>query len=206
MIYTKWVLWLLLITAAATLFAQTPATPKEAEICTAEDYAIFAAALNDRGVKQKLDRVVLRDYTSVGLALRMSPMAEAPLGPDVSQEVKDDFDSRNKSQAKIEAEKFQTPFELRLLSTEEFRQQDKGGGGYDITFVSRPGFNAEHNRALLYVGTYYGAWEEAGVVVLLEKEGSDWKVLHELLTDHTNADPPPPAPLVSAPEPRSPER
>lgn len=169
MIYTKWVLWLLLITAAATLFAQTPATPKEAEICTAEDYAIFAAALNDRVGKHKLDRVVPRDDTSAGQAWQMIPMAEAPLGPDVPQEVKDDFDSRNKRHAKIEAEKIQTPFEVVLLSAEEFTKQVKNGGGYDIAFVSRPGLNAERNRALLYVGTSYGTFEESGAVVLLEK-------------------------------------
>ena len=188
MIYTKRILWLLVITSAATLFAQSSATPKEAEVCTGEDYAIFAAALNDRFVKQKPDKVVLRDHTSEGRSFLDSPMAEAPLGPDVPQEAKDDFDSRNRSHAKIEAEKIKAAFEVVLLSAEEFRNQVKNGGGYDITFVSLPGLNAEQDRALLYVGTSYGGFEEEGVVLLLERDGSDWKVLHELLTDHTIAD------------------
>jgi hypothetical protein len=184
MIYTKRILWLLIITSAATLFAQSPATPKKAEVCTEEDYAIFTAALNDRFVKQKPDKVVLRDDTSEGRSLLMSPMAEAPLGPDVSQDAKEDFDSRNQSHAKIEAEKIKAPFEVVLLSAEEFRQQLANGGGYDITFVSLPGLNAVHNRALLSVGTSYGVAEEGGVVILLEKDDSGWKVLRELFSSH----------------------
>ena len=89
-------------------------------------------------MKQKPDKVVLRDDTSEGRSFLDSPMAEAPLGPDVPQEAKDDFDSRNRSHAKVEAEKIKAAFEVVLLSAEEFRNQVKNGGGYDITFVSLP--------------------------------------------------------------------
>jgi hypothetical protein len=89
-----------------------------------------------------------------------------------------------------------------LLSAEEFRQQLANGGGYDITFVSLPGLNAEHNRALLSVGTSYGVTEEGGVVILLEKDDSGWKVLRELLSSHVIADS---FPNAGAHNPRSPD-
>ncbi len=169
--------WLVVLVIANAL-AQAPSAPKQAAVCTEEDYAILAVALN-HWLEKKPHRVLLRDHTWAGMddgqVQRMEDLG--PLGPDVPREAKRDFDSRNRTPAKIEADKIKIPFEVRLLSEEEVRKQVEDGG--EITFVSRPGVSAGHDRALLYVGSSRYR-QESEVLILLRKDGADWKVLAEL--------------------------
>ena len=122
--------WLVLVAVASSL-AQPPAPPKETEPCTERDYAIYAVALNDLYGKQKPERVVLIDQTSIGFQPGMAAMTQfggkaQTLLKEVLKEAKDDFDSRNKSSAKIEREKIKAAFEIVSLSTEEARQRWMG--------------------------------------------------------------------------------
>jgi hypothetical protein len=169
--------WLVVLVIANAL-AQGPSAPKQAAVCTEEDYAILAVALN-HWLEKKPHRVMLRDHTWVGMDDGQVRHVEdlGPRGPDVPREAKLDFDSRNRTPAKIEADKIKIPFEVSLLSEEQARKQLEEGG--EITFVSLPGLSAEHNRALLYVGTSRYL-QESGVLILLGKDGGDWKVLAEL--------------------------
>jgi hypothetical protein len=72
-----------------------------------------AAALNKLFGKEKSDRVVLLDQTSMGfppgMAARTNWAARLrPCSRDFPKEAKDDFDSRNKAQARIERGKIKT--------------------------------------------------------------------------------------------------
>ncbi len=168
--------WLVVpvILVIANAFAQAPSAPKQAPVCTGEDYAIFAVALNYWLDEEKPERVLLRDHTSAGQASWAHGMSEDSLGPDVPQTAKRDFDSRNRTPAKIEADKIKIPFKVGLLSEKEVEE-----GGGSVMFVSRPGLNAEHNRALLVVGSSRVLLER-GTLILLKKDGGDWKVVDEL--------------------------
>jgi len=187
---------LLAVVAVASALAQTAIAPSPLEGCTADDYAIYAAALNDRfGKQKKSERVVLLDQTSMGVPPGMAAMTQfggkaQTLLKDVPKEAKDDFDSRNKARAKIEGGEIKAAFEVILLSAEEAGKLVAGGGGWEgfynkypnsgITLVSRPGLNAEHNRALLYLGTSCGGLCGDGVLIVLSKNGEEWKVLNRV--------------------------
>jgi hypothetical protein len=195
MTHLKQVFSLLFVLAFAQALAQAPPPPTETEACTADDYAIYAAALGDRFGKQKPKRVVLLDQTSMGFPPGMAAMTQfggkaQTLLKDVPREAKDDFDTRNKARAKIEGGEIKAAFEVILLSAEEAGKLVAGGGGWEgfynkypnsgITLVSRPGINAEHNRALLYMGTSCGGLCGDGVLLLLGKDGEEWKVLNRV--------------------------
>jgi hypothetical protein len=77
--------WLVLVAVASSL-AQTLEPPKETETCTEQDYAIYAVALNDLYGKQKPERVVLIDQTSIGFPPGMAAMTQfGGQGSDLAQ-------------------------------------------------------------------------------------------------------------------------
>lgn len=186
--------WVVLV-AAGSVLAQAPAAPKETEGCTEQDYAIYAAAFNDLFGKEKPDRVVLLDQTSIGFPPGMAAMTQfggkaQPLLKDFPKEAKDDFDARNKTRVKIEGSKIKGTFALVLLSDESAAKLVEGGSGWSgfhlaypksgISLVSRPGVNADHTKALLYVGTSCDMLCGDGTFVFLGKDGTEWKVLNKV--------------------------
>lgn len=192
----SWVLFLIVATNGA---AQKSPAPTKTEVCTPEDYAIYAAALNYFFARLKPERVMLRDRTATRLG-SPDPLDRMAFR-DVPEEATVDFDSRNKTQAKIEKGQIKTPLEINLLGRTEEQTLISNGGGCDqqtpLAFVSRPGLDAEHKLALISVGTscYDHEWS---TVMLLEKDSSGWKVLSRLLEDSVTIDrfPSNPAPPV----------
>lgn len=186
--------WLIILAAAIAL-AQTPDAPGPAEACTSDDYAIYAAALTDLYGKQKIERVILIDQTSMGVPPGMAAMTQfggkaQPLLKEFSKEARDDFETRNKTHAKIEADKLKTSFEIVLLDAETARKSIEGKGDWKtfrekypnspgITLVSRPGTDGEHSHALLYVGNSCDMLCGGGTLVL-SKENGEWKVANKV--------------------------
>lgn len=78
-----------------------------------------------------------------------------------------------------------------MLSEEDEQKLIEGGGGCEanapVTFVSRPGLNAEHNRALISVGTscYH---HENSILMLLGEDGGHWRMLNHLIESSTFID------------------
>ena len=190
------ILWSIVVIAFAQAAARSPAPSKETEPCTAEDYAIYAAALTDLFGNQKHDKVLLINQTSrdvpPGLAKISVYGGNKVQGflKDVPKEAKDEFDSHNKfyAYAKIEEGKIS---DTVLLSAEDARKLVEGGLGWEefhtsfpmahgITVVSRPGMNSERNRALLYVGTSCERLCGKGVFIFLGKDGKQWKLLNQV--------------------------
>src|ERR1035438_3333605 len=125
---------LLTVVAVASALAQTATPPSSPlETCTADDYAIYTAALGDLYAKQKIERVILIDQTSTGFPPGMAAMTQfggkaQPLLKDFPKEAKDDFDLRNKAHAKIESDQLKTPFEIVLLGADAAGKLVEGGG------------------------------------------------------------------------------
>lgn len=192
----SWLLFLIVVTYA---FGQKPPTPTQTEVCTPEDYLIYAAALNDFFARQKPERVLLRDRTVA--RFRASDSINKMYFRDVPEEATVNFDFRNTTQAKIEKEQIKTQLELSLLAGKEEETLVSSGGGCDkktpVTFVSRPGLNTQHNLAVISVGTSCYD-QEQNSVMLLEKDGGGWKVLRRLFDDSVIIDrfPRSPAPTV----------
>jgi hypothetical protein len=186
-------LWLVVIIIANGL-AQTTALPSEAEVCTDEDYAIFAAALSDSDARQRVGGVILLDHTATGFPPGLAAVTQ--LGgkaqaffKEVPKEAKDDFDARNKNRAKIEAGKIKAPFETLSISDDDAKKLVEGKGGWqafhekypsmhDFKVISRPGINREHSRAVLYVGVSCGPLCGGGSLLFLSKETGEWKVIN----------------------------
>ena len=167
---------LLVFMTAATL-AQTPAAtaPTSLETCTTEDYAIYAAALNELFGKQG-QKLVLVNQTSTGIPpglaawTRFGFRAQGFL-KELPKEAKDDFDARNKTHAMIERDKIKTSFEITLVAP------DRATRG--VTLVSLPGLDSDRTHALLCTGTSCGLRCGAGYLIFLSKENGQWKVLNK---------------------------
>jgi len=184
--------WMVLFVVASAM-AQTPSAtpPAPLETCTADDYAIYSAALNEIFGKQKAQKLVLIDQTSTGvppgLAATTRFMGKAqPLLKEFPKEARDDFDAKNKTHAKIEADKIKTSFEVTLVAPDEAAKLVQGRDGWanlrdryqshGITLVSRPGLDSDRTHALLYTGTSCGSLCGGGDLIFLTKEGGQWKV------------------------------
>ena len=200
-----WISGCLFVLVVANALAQSSSTATETEACTGEDYAISTVALNDLFATQKPDRVLLRDHTFVHL--RATDPINKFYFRDVPEEATVNFDSRNMSNAKIEEEKIKNVAAIMLLSAEGEDKLVKSGGGCEdkspITFVSRPGVNIEHNRALISVGTSCYDHQHT-TFMLLGKDSGDWKVLSRLLESSMTIDrfPPQPAATFTPIEPK----
>jgi|ERR1700722_1713636 len=195
MVQIQKILGWLVVVLVASGFAQTSATPNDTEGCTEQDYAIYTAALNDLFGKQKPDKLVVIDQTSTGVPPGMAATTRfggkaQELLKSAPQEAKDDFDTRNKTRVKIESGRIKAAFELVLLSAESAGKLVEGGDGWagfrktyprsGISLMSRPGVNADHTKALLYVGTSCDMLCGGGEFILLGKEGEQWKVLNKV--------------------------
>jgi hypothetical protein len=126
----------------------------------------------------------LLDQTSIGFPPGMAAITQfgakaQALLKDVPKDAKDEFDSRNKTRAKVEPDNIKGYFEVILLTDDESKKLVEGGGweplhkkypkAPGITLVSRPGLNAERTRALLYIGTSCDMLCGEGVFFLLGK-------------------------------------
>ena len=193
--FTRRLGWLL-IAAAASALAQAAAPQSPLETCTADDYAIYVTALSDLYGKQKIERVILIDQTSTGFPPGMAAMTQfggkaQPLLKDFPKEAKDDFEARNKTHVKIEADKLKPSFEIVLVDAETAKKSVEGSGSWQsfrdkypnspgITLISRPGKDSEHTHALLCVGNSCDMLCGGGTLIFLTKQNGEWKVANKV--------------------------
>jgi hypothetical protein len=181
----------LLITVATMSLDGIAQGPSQPQNCAGDDYAVFGAVLAHLYGNAGIERVVLFDLTSdlpsSVLSADPRPGNLRPFFGAVPEEVQNDFRTRNRSRAKVEVAKFQGPFQVLSLSSESarelFRRQDGWRSFHEayptapgIIAVSLPGFNREHDRALLYLQMSCGQLCGGGSLFFLRKNSSQWKV------------------------------
>ena len=193
--FSRTVVCLVVIISASAL-AQTAIAPATLEVSTTDDYAIYSVALTDLYGKPKIERIVLIDQTSTGFPPGMAATTQfggkaQPLLKDFPKVAKDDFEARNKTHAKIEADKVKTSFEIVLLDADAARKLVEGGDTWKgfrekypnspgITLISRPGIDADKSHALLYVGNSCDMLCGGGTLIFLSKENGEWKVANKV--------------------------
>ena len=109
----------------------------------------------------------------------------------LSDETLDDYMARNKEPGQLSPD-MQLGVDYVLLSTDELRkissqpdwpevmaERYSGSGGYLI--LSRVGFNAELDQALIYVGDVAGPLMGAGFYYLLEKRNGEWVLTEQIM-------------------------
>jgi hypothetical protein len=139
----------------------------------------------------------LRAKNRIGFFLRdRTQTHDLAIGPfkttflrDVPDDVKTDFDLRNKHPVTIKPGTIQLlPVELKLLSREDETKVVQQGGGCNekepVAFFSRPGLDAKHRTALVYVGTACYDMEHSSCL-LLQKNRGRWAVVSHLAESHT---------------------
>ena len=166
--------------------AQGSDPPSDIEAMDPEEVLVSRAALSELVGQRGPNRIFLRDRTQTH-DLAMGPFNTRFLR-DVPDQVKADFDSRNKRPATIKPETIQFPVELKLLSRQDETKVVQQGGGCNekepIVFFSRPGLDSKHRTALIYVGTACYDMEHSSCL-LLKKNRGRWAVVSHLAESHT---------------------
>ena len=185
--FCKW----LLIAVVAISFDGLAQGPAQSQVCKDDDYAIFGAVLNKLYGSAKIERMVLLDLT-VTLPSNISSPSPLPnkvlsFFGEVPHDAQQDFRERNSSRSKVDAGKIRVPFICLSLSSEEvrevFRRQDGWGLFHEkyatapgIIGFSLPGFNGEHDRAVLYMQISCGQLCGGASLVSFSKDKGRWKV------------------------------
>jgi len=185
--FCKW----LLIAVVAISFDGLAQGPAQSQVCKDDDYAIFGAVLNKLYGSAKIERMVLLDLT-VTLPSNISTPSPLPnkvlsFFGEVPHDAQQDFRERNSSRSKVDAGKIRVPFICLSLSSEEvrelFRRQDGWGLFHEkyatapgIIGFSLPGFNGEHDRAVLYMQISCGQLCGGASLVSFSKDKGRWKV------------------------------
>ncbi len=179
----------------------TPATDstatQDAAVMTDEDYAIATVALTDVFREGRPGKLLLIDLTSTGYPPGMAAMTQfggkaQPLLAQVPKDAADQFDSRNKNHSKIDATQLKTPFPIVTVTPDQSAKLVEGGSRWGafhkrypntpgITLVSLPGVNADHTRALMYIGASCDMLCGNGYFLLLGKDDGGWKVLQKVM-------------------------
>jgi hypothetical protein len=160
----------------------------------AEEYAVYSALINQEYAGPDIERIVIRDHTGVSahpslqeeLARVSKQMRD---GPDSAMVA--DFSTKNAQEHPL-TNSFQAKVPCVLISQQELEAIFRGRGGWDEFYkwypksqgemtLSRVGFNAKRDRALVYVGNQSHWLAGAGYYALLEKENGVWRVRDKVL-------------------------
>jgi hypothetical protein len=157
-----------------------------------DEYAVYAALIEDRYLKEGVDLIVIRDQTTV-----------FPLGPDVTYEqvsqsvpaleeaTYDDFLAVNEEPVPLDPS-LDLGFDYTLVSLQDLEEFLGGGAwSYDAFYrrfpnsqglmeLSRVGFNSDHTQALVYVANQHALLGGEGYYLLLGKQDGAWQVDFEL--------------------------
>ncbi len=160
-----------------------------------EDYRVYSAVLRQT-YTGAVGVFVIDDQTSLmnmGIedAGTLTYLQENE--PAITAEMYSNLVERNRESLKLER-KLDLPGEYVYLSNEEFQQFFAGDnvGGWDTFYVqypdstgmiylSRPGYNAAGDRAIVYFGNQAYYLAGAGYIVLLEKLNGEWQIVNQVM-------------------------
>ncbi len=179
---------------------QTPQKPSTPCTLTAEDYAVYAAVVNDLGKPEdpeeawKDKEILIVDATTAqndvkgrkGWGFRSNSKATP------GKETVADFEANASSTCPL-TESFGNPQSYSIITHAEvdkffsskrdgwgkfYKKYPKAAGFWDF---SRPGFDTAHHEALIYLGHYCGSLCGTGHLLFLTKENGQWKVTNRLM-------------------------
>lgn len=195
-------LCLLLIAALLSLSCNTvtrlnappAATPVPSE--SEAEYAVYQAVIESLFAIDKLDTVVIHDFTEAGLSMGGNNSQELDYlktsMPEVDQALLDSYLARNTQSVALE-DRFNLEVPVTLLNQTEFnRFFSKNGQGWDAFYqqypqsqgvltLSKVGFNARGDKALVYAGNMAFSLAGAGYAIILGWEAGQWKVLNQVM-------------------------
>lgn len=185
----------LLLTAIVILgYLVLPSTSSAAD-ASAEQYAVYSAVIANTFDKEtKLKQLVIQDLTATdGTAienLREEGRYFERTFPTLKPEVITDYKTRNKEPLRLTAS-FDLKIKYVMVTDKEIEKIFNRGGGWWEDFykkcpdsggfisLSRPGFNAAMDQALVYIGHFCGGLCGTGHYALLEKRDHRWMVVRQ---------------------------
>jgi hypothetical protein len=193
---------LLLIAALLSLSCNTisrlgaPAAATPVPNASEAEYAVYKALIESTYATDKLAMIVIHDTTSAGMDLVGNNAQEfeyiQKALPEVDASIKDSFVARNAQPAPLE-DRFNLVLPVTLLNQDDFnRFFSKNGKGWDAFYLEYPqsqgvltlskvGFNAKGDKALVYAGNQAYSLAGAGYAVVLGFENGAWKVLNQVM-------------------------
>ena len=181
------VLFMVIILVTGCIQQEIPTDDSEAE-----EYAVYSALIDER-----FDEIliVIKDYTAYDriagedLSGRLQWVYETM--PAAQQETFDDFLAKNGQSYPLK-NLFNIGSKVTLVSEEKVRGIFQGEFDWlefyvrypfsqGIMTLSRVGFNAEMDQALVYIGNQSGGLSGAGYYVLLTKEEGAWTIQDNII-------------------------
>jgi hypothetical protein len=185
--------FLLLGCNTVTRLATPPTLTTSPESSDAE-YAVYSALIDAMFLTDKLNLIVIEDHTGWGLgsdeAQELAYIRKSL--PEVDQQLLDDFKAKNAQSGLLE-DRFSLKAAVKLISQEEVsRCFAQGGGAWDefykqypnsqgLMTLSKVGFNAAGDKALVYMGNQSHFLAGAGYAVVLAKKDGVWKILNQVM-------------------------
>ncbi len=184
------------VLAPPTSTPQPTATPTPPPQDTAVDYAVYKALIEAMYTDPKVAMVVIRDHTfsslnpAVGNDQAFEGIQQAL--PEVDQAIRDSYLTRN-AQSTLLEDRFNLKFPVTLLDQADFDSFfGTNGKGWDTFYfqypnsqgvlgLSRVGFNAQGDKALVCASTQTYTMAGAGYAVLLSLENGLWKVVNQVM-------------------------
>ena len=165
---------------------------------SAEEYAVYSAAIakmfdGERVTKAGTKPLVIRDVTdidtSAGVDWKPGHEYFAKMFPALQDEVVRDYKVRNHEPLRL-SDSLQLNFKYVLVDKKEIEKELIGSVWWDefdkkypdsggFIILSRPGFNAAMNQALVYIHHGCGPLCGRGRYMRLEKSVDGWKVVQE---------------------------
>ncbi len=185
----------LLLLGCNTVFRlATPPTPTTALNRAEADYAIYAGLIAGMYKLDTLDRLVIQDQTGMGVSSTEPSQLQSIRDslPEVSQALLDDFAAQNAQPVTLQ-DRFNLSVNVVLIGQDEVsRLFGQSGSGWDefykrypnsqgLMTLSRVGFNAQGDRALVYIGNQSHYLAGAGYAVVLGLKDGQWTILNQVM-------------------------
>jgi hypothetical protein len=188
-------LWLC-VSCTGLMRPNPPATETPADQNTVVDYAVYKALIEAMYAGENQGMVVIQDHTTSSLVLAGSDAAAfetiQKAMPEVDQAMQDSYLARN-AQSVLLQDHFNLKIPVTLLNQADFDSFfGPSGKGWDNFYVqysksgglltlSRVGYNAPGDKALVCASTQVYALAGAGYAVVLSLENGLWKVVNQVM-------------------------
>lgn len=181
---------LLVVLTACTPGVTLAPTPTVAVDLETEEYGVYAAAVAELGGGIIRERTADLDYITRGGSINTQlDFSHSVLA--VTTAIADDFMSKNRTAVDLE-KKLDLQFDTFITEAEHQavfdRDLQKGWErfhqqyGYQLLTLSRPGFNPEMNRALIYAEYGRGALDAVFFYMVASKISGRWTVQQKLMS------------------------
>jgi len=157
----------------------------------AEEYAVYKAVIESLYLTEGVELIVIENRTAIGVSSSESldstvKYIQEAFGDAIELETLDDYIAKNRRSHRLEGG-FSLDVPYVLLSEAELAEIFEQGGGWNqfyklypnsqgIMTLSRVGFNARMDQALVYIGNQADYLAGRGYYVLLKKKGGIWTI------------------------------